>query len=57
MEHPKERKFQVYSVYYPRKWRDDEDVTHCIDAGWMKWKLTSGVQCNKKVTPKLKGKF
>ncbi|KAM3376423.1 hypothetical protein P3S68_015138 [Capsicum galapagoense] len=35
----------------------DEDVSHRIGAGWMKWKLTSGVLCDKKVPPKLKGKF
>ncbi|KAK4359974.1 hypothetical protein RND71_022203 [Anisodus tanguticus] len=35
----------------------DEDVTHRIGAGWMKWRLTSGVLCDKKVPPKLKGKF
>ncbi|XP_070005519.1 uncharacterized protein [Nicotiana sylvestris] len=35
----------------------DEDVTHRIGAGWMKWGLTSDVLCDKKVPPKLKGKF
>ncbi|KAF3652347.1 hypothetical protein FXO37_17559 [Capsicum annuum] len=33
------------------------DVSHRIGAGWMKWKLASGVLCDKKVPPKLKGKF
>ena len=35
----------------------DEDVTHRIGAGWMKWRLASGVLCDKKVPPQLKGKF
>ncbi|KAF3647161.1 putative peptide/nitrate transporter-like [Capsicum annuum] len=35
----------------------DEDVSHRIGAGWLKWKLASGVLCDKKVPPKLKGKF
>ncbi|XP_060189176.1 uncharacterized protein LOC132618126 isoform X2 [Lycium barbarum] len=35
----------------------DDDVTHRIGAGWMKWRLASGVLCDKKVPPKLKGKF
>ncbi|KAF3670131.1 Mitochondrial import inner membrane translocase subunit TIM44-2 [Capsicum annuum] len=35
----------------------DEDVTHRIGAGWMEWRLTSGVLCDKKVPPKLKDKF
>ncbi|XP_070031589.1 uncharacterized protein [Nicotiana tomentosiformis] len=35
----------------------NEDVTHHIGAGWMKWRLASGILCDKKMTPKLKGKF
>ncbi|KAF3650574.1 40S ribosomal protein S15a-2 [Capsicum annuum] len=33
----------------------DENVTHRIGAGWLKWRLASGVLCDKKVPPKLKG--
>ncbi|KAF3628949.1 putative prolyl 4-hydroxylase 3 [Capsicum annuum] len=35
----------------------DEDVSHRIEAGWMKWRLASGILCDKKVPLKLKGKF
>ncbi|XP_019237295.1 PREDICTED: uncharacterized protein LOC109217494, partial [Nicotiana attenuata] len=35
----------------------DEDVTHRIGAGWMKWRLVFVVLCDKKVPLKLKGKF
>ena len=35
----------------------DEDVSHRIKAGWMKWRQASGVLCDKRVTQKLKGKF
>ena len=35
----------------------DEDVSHRIGAGWMKWKLASGVLCDKKVPLKFKSKF
>jgi hypothetical protein len=27
----------------------DEDVSHRIKAGWMKWRQASGVLCNKRV--------
>ncbi|XP_070005980.1 uncharacterized protein [Nicotiana sylvestris] len=33
----------------------DEDVTSRIGVGWTKWRLASGVLCDKKVPPKLKG--
>ncbi|KAF3668340.1 hypothetical protein FXO38_08141 [Capsicum annuum] len=35
----------------------DEDVTHRIVVRWRKWRIASGVLCDKKVPPKLKGKF
>nr|XP_016449442.1 PREDICTED: uncharacterized protein LOC107774430 [Nicotiana tabacum] len=35
----------------------DEAITHHIRAGWMKWKLASGILCDKKAPPKVKGKF
>ncbi|OIT29657.1 hypothetical protein A4A49_17649 [Nicotiana attenuata] len=35
----------------------DEYVTHRIGAGWMRWRLASGVLCDKNVPPRLKGKF
>ncbi|KAF3663664.1 V-type proton ATPase subunit c''1 [Capsicum annuum] len=35
----------------------DQDVSKRIGAGWMKWRLASGVLCDKKVPLKLKGKF
>jgi hypothetical protein len=35
----------------------DEDVSHRIRAGWVKWRRASGVICDKKVPNKLKSKF
>ncbi|XP_070010477.1 uncharacterized protein [Nicotiana sylvestris] len=35
----------------------DEDVTHHIGVGWMKWRLASGVLYDKRMPPLLKGKF
>ncbi|KAG5615341.1 hypothetical protein H5410_015165 [Solanum commersonii] len=35
----------------------DDDVTHRIGVAWMKWRLASGVLCDKKIPPRLKGKF
>ncbi|XP_060216871.1 uncharacterized protein LOC132644299 [Lycium barbarum] len=35
----------------------DADVAHRIGDGWVKWRLAFGVLCDKKVSPRLKGKF
>ena len=35
----------------------DEDVSHRIRAGWVKWRQATGILCDKKVPQKLKGKF
>ncbi|XP_070017847.1 uncharacterized protein [Nicotiana sylvestris] len=35
----------------------DEDITHRIGVGWMKWRLASGVLYDKRVPLILKGKF
>ncbi|KAG5593994.1 hypothetical protein H5410_035226 [Solanum commersonii] len=35
----------------------NEDVTQCIGEALMKWKLASGVSCDKNVSSKLKGEF
>ncbi|KAG5582103.1 hypothetical protein H5410_052730 [Solanum commersonii] len=37
--------------------RFDDDVTHRIGAGWMKWRLASIALCDNNVPPRLKGKF
>jgi hypothetical protein len=35
----------------------DENISHRIRAGWIKWRQTSGILCDKKVPNKLKDKF
>ena len=35
----------------------DEDVTHRIQAGWLKWRAATRMLCNRKFPVRLKGKF
>ena len=36
---------------------EGEDVRHRISAGWLKWRQSSGILCDKRVPQKVKGKF
>ncbi|XP_060182503.1 uncharacterized protein LOC132612201, partial [Lycium barbarum] len=53
----KKDSFKYLGSIIQRNGEIDDDVTHRIGAGWMKWRLASGVLCDKKMPPKLKGKF
>lgn len=44
-------------VYHPTNGVIDEDVTHKIKIGWMKWRSMIGVLCNRKFLDKVKDKF
>jgi len=35
----------------------DQDVTHRIKSGWLKWRAATGVLCDRSIPLKLKGKF
>ncbi|GKA21145.1 retrovirus-related pol polyprotein LINE-1 [Tanacetum coccineum] len=37
--------------------KEADDVTHRIQAGWLKWRAATGILCDKNVPLKLKGKF
>nr|GEU32216.1 hypothetical protein [Tanacetum cinerariifolium] len=42
---------------FGRSGRIDEDVTHRIRTGWMRWRAAAGVLCDNRVPLKLKGNF
>jgi hypothetical protein len=54
---PKKDTFCYLGSMLQRDGDIDEDVSHRIKAGWMKWRQASGVLCDKRVPQKLKGKF
>ncbi|XP_019230972.1 PREDICTED: uncharacterized protein LOC109211848 [Nicotiana attenuata] len=52
---PKRGSFKYLGSVIQEDGETDEDITHRIEVGWMKWRLTSGVLYNKKVSSILKG--
>ncbi|XP_071714119.1 uncharacterized protein [Rutidosis leptorrhynchoides] len=54
--HPQDS-FRYLGSMIHKSGRIDEDVTHRIKVGWLKWRASTGVLCDKKVPFKLKGKF
>jgi hypothetical protein len=54
---PKKDTFHYLGPMLQRDGDIDEDVSHRIKAGWMKWRQASRVLCDKRVLQKLKGKL
>ncbi|KAL6559482.1 hypothetical protein OROGR_004599 [Orobanche gracilis] len=50
-------KFKYLGSIIQKEGEVEDDVTHRIKAGWLKWRAATGVLCDKKVPLKLKGKF
>nr|XP_009780146.1 PREDICTED: uncharacterized protein LOC104229240 [Nicotiana sylvestris] len=54
---PKRASFKYLGSIIQGNEEIDEDVAHRIGAGWMEWRLASGVLCDRNVPLRLKGKF
>ena len=54
---PRKDTFRYLGLMLQRDGDIDEDVSHIIKVGWMKWRQGSGVLCDKRIPQKLKGKF
>ena len=54
---PRKDTFRYLGSMLQRDGDVDEDVSHRIKAGWMKWRQASDVLCDKRVPRKLKDKF
>ena len=53
----KREKFWYQDFIFSKDGEIVDDITHRIQVGWLKWRAASGVLCNRRVSPKLKGKF
>jgi hypothetical protein len=54
---PKNDTFRYLGSMLQKNGDIDEDVSHRIKAGWLKWRQASDVLCDPRVPLKLKGKF
>uniref|UniRef100_A0A0A9CRE5 Reverse transcriptase domain-containing protein n=1 Tax=Arundo donax TaxID=35708 RepID=A0A0A9CRE5_ARUDO len=54
---PQKNTFRYLELMLQKNNDIDEDVSHRIKAGWMKWHQASGVLYDKRVTQKLKDRF
>jgi hypothetical protein len=54
---PKKNTFRYLGSMLKKDGDIDEDVSHRIKVGWLKWRQASGVLCDPMVSLKLKGKF
>ncbi|KAG5574145.1 hypothetical protein H5410_063911 [Solanum commersonii] len=52
---PKKESFKYLGSVIQGSGDIDDDFTHRIGVAWMKWRLASGVLCDKKIPPRLKG--
>jgi hypothetical protein len=56
-EIPKKYTFHYLGSMLHKDGDIDEDVSHRIKVGWLKWRQASSVVCDPRVPLKLKGKF
>lgn len=56
-EVPKKDVFRYLGSILHKGGEIDEDVSHRIRAGWLKWRSASGFLCDRKMPLRLKGKF
>jgi hypothetical protein len=54
---PKKDTFRYLGSMLQKDEDIDEDLSHRIKTGWLKWRKVSGVLCDHRMPLKLKGKF